>query len=83
MMSVIAAGEEKGEGGWARHGVVNGLLDAMFNLQQSEISIYHQHNDGEPGREKKRAGRERKGRGVNLLSFFFLFPPPVPLYLMN
>ncbi len=38
---------------------MNGLLDAMFNLQQPEISIYHRHNDGEPEREKRGAGRER------------------------
>lgn len=39
---------------------MNGLLGAMFNLQQCEISIYHQHNNRELERQKKgREGRER------------------------
>lgn len=38
---------------------MNGLLDAMFNLQQSEISIYHRHNGGELEREK-RGSRKRE-----------------------
>lgn len=32
---------------------MNGLLGEMFNLQQSEISIYHPHNDGVQEREKR------------------------------
>lgn len=39
---------------------MNGLLDAMFNLQQSEISIYHRHNDGEPEREEKEKGSRKR-----------------------
>lgn len=40
---------------------MNGLLDAMFNLQQSEISICHRRNGGELEREKR---GEQEERGV-------------------
>ena len=52
MMSMIAAGTGTG--------VVNGPLEAMFNLQQSEISICHRHNEGE--RERERKGLQERER---------------------
>lgn len=56
---------------------MNGLPDAMFNLQRSEISIYHRHNDGEPEREKK---GELDARGARSE---VSFPPPVLPHELN
>lgn len=56
---------------------MNGLPDAMFNLQRSEISIYHRHNDGEPEREKK---GEQEARGARSEASF---PPPVLPHELN
>lgn len=56
---------------------MNGLLDAMFNLQWFEISIYQRHNDGEPERGRKKGSEKREWseeRG---------FPFPLLFYLMN
>lgn len=49
----------------------------MFNLQRSEISIYHRHNDGEPEREKK---GEQEARGARSEASF---PPPVLPHELN
>lgn len=41
---------------------MNGLLDAMFNLQQSEILIYQRHSDGELEMEGNGGSRKREER---------------------
>lgn len=51
---------------------MNGLLGAMLNLQQCEISIYHQHNSRELERQKK--GREGKERSEG---YMFLLRSPL------
>lgn len=56
---------------------MNGLLDAMFNLQQSEILIYQRHSDGEL--EMEGTG-EQEGRGVTL---FTLCPASWVEYLLE
>lgn len=39
---------------------MNGLLGAMFNLQQCKISIYHQAQQQTAGETEKGKGKERR-----------------------
>lgn len=40
---------------------MNGLLDAMFNLQRSEILIYQRHNGGELAMEGRGSRKREEG----------------------